>query len=621
MNSEQQKRIGIATLIVLTVAFIAAVMASNSLLRGVRLDLTENQLYTLSDGTRSLLESLDEPINLYFFFSDRESGEVQFLRDYAARVREMLEEFAARADGNIVLNVVDPLPFSEDEDRAAQFGLQPVSLGTLSDSIYFGLAGTNGVGDEEVIPFFQSSKENFLEYDLARLVYSLANRDKAVIALYAGLPIDGGFDPATQQPTSPWTAVEQARQLFDIRTLPEGFESIGDDVEVLWLVHPANLSEASLYAIDQFVMRGGRLLAFVDPFAESAGGGNPMTGQGAPTSSTLEPLFSAWGIEFDPSEVTADERLALSVNAGFGQRPIRHIGLLGLDESTINQQEIVTGGLSSINVGIPGSVSLSEDSSLSMTPLLSSSQDAAEIPASRFQFLQDPSTLFDGYSRGGVARTIAARFGGAVESAYPEGSPLEGATPSSHLASTSEANLIIVADVDMLGDRLWVQKQSFLGQQLTTAFASNGDFLVNALDNLSGSAELISLRSRASYSRPFERVEELRLAADARFRATEEQLQAELDETERNLGELQAAREDTNSLLMTPEQEQELQRFLDQQVRIRRELRAVRRSLDRDIEQLGTVLKVINIGLVPLAVLLLLLARVFFLGKGRRGRP
>ena len=616
MNSEQQKRIGLATLAVLVIAFIVAVIASNTLLRGLRLDLTENRLYTLSEGTRSLLSSLDEPINLYFFFSDRETGEVQFLRDYATRVQEMLEEFADRAGGNIVLNVIDPLPFSEDEDRAAQFGLQPVSLGNLGDSIYFGLAGTNGVGDEEIIAFFQSTKENFLEYDLARLVYSLANRQKAVIALYSSLPVSGGVDPATQQPLPAWAAVEQAQQLFEVRALPEGFESIAEDIEVLWLIHPAALSEASLYAIDQFVMRGGRLLAFVDPVAESAGSNNPLMGQtGPPNTSTLEPLFAAWGIDFDPAQVTADERLALSVNAGFGQRPVRHVGLIGLDETAINQDEIVTGGLASINVGVAGSLELTDDAQLNMTPLLSSSPDAAQLPAASFQFLQDPSMLFDGYTRGGVSRAIAARFSGTVESAYPDGSPVEGGDAASHMNRSDSANLIVVADVDLLGDRLWVQVQSFLGQRLMTAFASNGDFLVNALDNLSGSAELIGLRSRASFSRPFDRVEALRLAADAEFRATEQQLEAELDETERNLGELQAAREDTNSLMMTAEQERELQRFLDEQVRIRRELRAVRRNLDHDIEQLGTTLKVINIALVPLGVLLLLLARVFVLRR------
>jgi ABC-type uncharacterized transport system involved in gliding motility auxiliary subunit len=381
------------------------------------------------------------------------------------------------------------------------------------------------------------------------------------------------------------------------------------------LVHPTGLSDASLYAIDQFVMRGGRLLAFVDPFAESAGAGNPMMGQTAQNTSTLEPLFSAWGIEFNSSLVTADERLALSITAGFGQRPVRHIGLLGLDESAINQEEIVTSGLTSINVGVAGSLATSDASSLTMTPLLRASEDSAQISATLFQFLQDPSMLYDSYSRGGVQQTIAARFSGPLSSAWPEGSPLEGADAQAHLDEAPAVNMIVVADVDMLGDRLWVQVQSFLGQQLMTAFASNGDFLINALDNLSGSADLISLRSRASFSRPFDRVEELRLAADAQFRSTEQQLEAELDETERNLGELQAAREDTNSLMMTPEQELEVQRFLDEQVRIRRELRAVRLNLDRDIEQLGTLLKVINIGLIPFAVLLILLARVYI---GRR---
>ena len=615
MNSEQQKRIGFATLLVLGIAFIVAIMAGNTLLRGIRIDLTDNQLYTLSDGTRSLLSGLDEPINLYYFFSDRETGEVQSLRDYATRVREMLEEFTDRAGGSIVLNIIDPIPFSEDEDRAAQYGLQPVSLGALSDSIYFGLAGTNGVGDEEIIPFFDSSKENFLEYDLARLIYTLSNRIKPVIALYAGLPVSGGFDPATQQPLPSWAAVEQVQNLFDMRTLPEGFDAIAEDIEVLLLIHPAGLSEASLYAIDQFVLGGGRLLAFVDPIAEIAGGGNPMMGgQGPPNTSSLEPLFSAWGIEFDPAQVTVDERLGLDITSGFGQRT-RHIGLIGLNEAAINQEEIVTGGLTAINVGVAGSLTLREDSTLAMTPLLSSSEDSAEIAAVQFQFLQDPQTLFDSYSRGGVARTIGARFNGALQSAFPDGAPLEGGAAQTHRSEADSANLIVVADVDLLSNRLWVQVQNFLGQQLLTAFASNGDFLINALDNLSGSAELIGLRSRASFSRPFERVEELRLAANAQFRATEQQLEAELEETERNLGELQAAREDTNSILMTPEQQRELQRFLDEQVRIRRELRTVRLNLDRDIEQLGTLLKVANIGFIPLAILLLLLGRVFI---GRR---
>jgi len=233
---------------------------------------------------------------------------------------------------------------------------------------------------------------------------------------------------------------------------------------------------------------------------------------------------------------------------------------------------------------------------------------------------QIPNDLFDNFTPAGVQRTIAARLSGRIETAFPDGPALEDATDFQTLLATEEANIVLVADVDILSDRLWVQAQNFLGQQLLTAFASNGDFLVNALDNLSGSAELIGLRSRASFTRPFEKVEELRLAADAQFRATEERLQAELAETERNLGELQAARDDNSSLLMSEDQQRELQRFLDEQVRIRQELRAVRRNLDADIEQLGTRLKMINIGLIPLAVLIFALMRWVISRRPRRSR-
>ncbi len=618
MNSEQQRKIGLTSLVLLALAFIAAVIVSNSLLSGMRLDLTENKLYTLSDGTRSLLSNIDEPINLYYFFSDRETSDVQFLRSFATRVQEMLEEFAANSDGKLILNIIDPLPFSEDEDRASQFGLQPVSLGGLTESVYLGLAGTNSVGDQEIIPFFQPTKENFLEYDVARLIYTLANPIKTTIGLYSSLPVNGGFDSRTQQPTQAWAAIDQAEQVFDIRTLAEGFDTIDEDVEVLWLIHPANLGEASLYAIDQFIMRGGRALIFVDPVAEVAGGGaNPLMGMNASNSSSLEPLFSAWGIDYDPSVVTADNQLALSINTGLS-RPVRHIGLIGLDANTINQEEVITAGLQSINVGVAGSFSLNNDSQLTMTPLLSSSAESGKLPAAQFQSLQDPSDLFDNFTPTGVQQTIAGRLSGHIETAFPDGPALEDATDFQPLLATEEANIVLVADVDILSDRLWVQAQNFLGQQLLTAFASNGDFLVNALDNLSGSAELIGLRSRASFTRPFEKVEELRVAADAQFRATEERLQAELAETERNLGELQAARDDNSSLLMSEGQQRELQRFLDEQVRIRQELRAVRRNLDADIEQLGTRLKMINIGLIPLAVLIFALIRWVISRRPRR---
>src|SRR5215831_5649833 len=309
MSTRVRQRIGYSTLVLMLLAFVVAVMASNVLLRGWRIDLTRNQLYTLSPGTRKVLQKIDEPINLYLFFSNQETQGLPALRAYANRVTETLQEFSANAPkGKLVLHVVDPLPFSEDEDRAEQFGLQAAMVG--DKNVYFGLAGSNSVGTNDTIPFFdpEPSKEAFLEYDLARLVYNLANPKKTVVGLLSGAPIGGSFDPQTQQPTQPWVIVEQARQVFELRTLPESTLKIDDDINVLWVVHPAMLDDATQYAIDQFVMRGGHALIFVDPMAEVLAGGQGPAGLPTAPSSNLERLFKTWGVEFSPMDVVADNR-------------------------------------------------------------------------------------------------------------------------------------------------------------------------------------------------------------------------------------------------------------------------------------------------------------------------
>jgi ABC-type uncharacterized transport system involved in gliding motility auxiliary subunit len=622
MSARTRHRIGYSTLVLMFIAFVVAVMVSNVLLRGLRIDLTQNQLYTLSPGTRKVLEKIDEPINLYLFFSNQDTQSLPALRAYANRVTETLQEFAAHApEGKLVLHVVDPLPFSEEEDRAEQFGLQAANVG--GKNVYFGLAGSNSVGTTDTIPFFdpEASKEALLEYDLAKLVYNLANPKKTVVGLLSGAPMGGGFDPRTQQPTQPWVIVEQARQLFELRMLPESTLKIDDDVNVLWVVHPAMLDDATQYALDQFVLRGGRALIFVDPMAEILGGG-AETGAFAPApSSNLERLFKAWGVEFSPSEVVADNRYALNVR--MGQRPTRHIGLLGLDMDAMTQDDPITSGLGTINVGLAGYFKAADGAATKLTPLLKSSVEAETLPAARFQFLPDPGELLNGFKATGTQYVIAARLEGPLKTAFPDGppaakdakdgkdegrdKPIDETLKAAHRASAESSNLVLVADVDLLSDRLWVQVQSFLGQRLVSAFANNGDFVINALDNLSGSADLIGLKSRATYTRPFTTVEKLRRDADAKFRQTEQQLQSQLSETERKLADLQAGRNDKSSMLMNAEQQAEIQRFLDEQVRIRKDLRAVRRNLDRDIDSLGTTLKVVNILVMPTVLIGLLL--------------
>lgn len=615
MSTEHQRRLGLSGIALLAVAFIAAVIVSNQLFKGWRIDLTENNLYTLSDGTKRILADIDEPLNLYYFWSDKASEGIPSLRDYAGRVREMLEEFEDAADGRIRLSIIDPLPFSEDEDRAAQFGLQGVSLAASPDPIYLGLAGTNSVDDEEIIPFFAPDKEAFLEYDLAKLVSTLAEPERTVIGLVSGVDMTGSFDPQMQQMRQPWVAYTQVSQLFEVRNLGTSFESIPDEVSILWIVQPKNIGNATLYAIDQFIMRGGKALVFVDPLADSDPAA-PMQGmpQGMPPmgqGSDLPSLFNAWGLEFSSSSVVADAQLALQISAGSGRRPMRHFGYLGITTEQLNQEDVVTAELSTINMATTGHFSVAEGKELALEPLFTSSPSASPIAASRFSFLPDPSTLQNGFVPSGTPYVLAARITGVLPSAFPDGKPAmtvssedgdtQAGDDAAHLSeSTESANIVVVGDVDMLGDQLWVQVQSFFGQQIANAFASNGAFLVNALDSLAGSSDLISVRSRESYSRPFTRVEELRVEAEARFSETEQRLQNELSDTERRLSELQSSREDSGNMLMTPEQQAEIDRFIEQRSSIRKELRAVQRGLDQDIERLGTVLKIINIGLVPL---------------------
>ncbi len=615
MSTASQRNISTSSLLLLAFAFIAAIIISNQLFGGWRIDLTENKLYTLSDGTKHILEKLEEPINLYFYYSDKASEDIPSIRSYANRVREMLIEFRRAADGNIKLNVIDPLPFSEDEDRAAQFDLQGIRIAASPDPIYMGLAGTDSVDNEEIISFFQPDNEQFLEYDIAKLVSTLANPQRKVVGLISGAPMSGNFDPQTRQMDPPWVIYQQAQQLFEIRSLGADLDSVDDDVGMLWIVQPKNLSSATLYAIDQFILQGGTAMIFVDPLAEADPApppqgmppGMPSQGQG----SELATLFDAWGLEFSTTDVVADAQLALPVSVGPGGRPVRHPGLLGLTEAELNSDDVITADLNTINVGMAGRLSVAEGGAATIEPLLSTSRASGLMAASRFSFLPDPSRLFDDFVRSGEAYVIAARVSGQLPSAFPDGTPAtdvssddemqeEDVDAPAHLAQSIESvNLVVVADVDILSDRLWVQQQNFFGQRIANAFASNGAFVVNALESLLGSADLIAVRSRATYSRPFTKVEKLRVAAEARYRETEQRLQSELAETERRLGELQASREDTGNILLTAEQQDEIDRFIDQRAAIRKDLRAVQRDLDKNIEQLGTTLKVINTALVP----------------------
>ena len=617
-TSSNRRTLAGSTLLILAVLFVALVVLSGTLLRGARLDLTSKGLYTLTDGTEAILGKLEEPLNLYFYYSDSAARDIPQLRTYATRVQELLEEIAAKSGGKITLSVIDPQPFSEEEDRATGFGLQPIPLGNSGETLFFGLAGTNSTDGEATIPFFQPDKEAFLEYDIAKLISSLDEAARPVVGLLSNLPIGGSFDPQAGRPTPGWVIDGELRNLFQIERVEPNATTIPEKMQALILVHPKNLSDDTLYAIDQFVLRGGRLLAFVDPNAEAeqpAQGGDPMQAMLENKASDLPKLFKAWGVVYDPSKVVLDAQRALELQARADAPPIRHLAVIGLGKDDLNAGDVVSAQLGTINFSTAGYFDIAEGATAKLEPLAQSSGNASTVASERVRMLQDPETLFDDFTPTGDHYALAARLSGNLKTAFPE------RTGNGHLAESADsANVILVADTDLLSDRLWVQVQQFFGQRVLNAFASNGDFAINAVDNLIGSSDLIAVRTRGTSTYAFDTVDNLKQAADARFRAKERELQAQLSATEAKLTELQQQKGDStgSAMLMSPEQQAELVRFQDEKLRIRKELRQVRRQLDEDIQTLGAKLKFINIAGMPIVLTVIALAWVFSRARRRK---
>lgn len=589
-----------AGLLLIALAVVAFNALSSLVFTNARLDLTEQKLYTISEGTETILDSLQEPIELQFFYSDNATKELVALRNYARRVEELLRAYERQAGGKLNLKVIDPEPFSEEEDRAAELGLQAVPLNQGGDKVYFGLAGTRADGQTQSIPFFPLDQEEFLEYELSRLVQSLASAQMPVVGVLSGLPLTGGFDMRIQQATPPWMVLENIRQLFHIESLKRDVDMIPANVSVLMLVHPKDLPEQTLYAIDQFVMRGGKLLAFVDPYSEADPGMGIGPGEfGEGRASDIEPLFEAWGVRMDSGQVIADASYAMSVGVGAERRSVRHPGWLSLPQGTMDVEDVTTASLESMTMATAGFLVPTEGATTRFMPLIQSSSFAMPMAAERFAFLENPEELLRDLEPTGERYTLAARIQGPAQSAYPDG--IEGRKDG--LKESDNINVIAVADTDLLADRMWVQVQDFFGQRMPQPWADNGTFVVNALDNLSGTDALISVRSRGRFARPFVVVEELQRQAENRFREKEQMLQQRLSATEAQLAELQGP-DENGAIELSAEQQDALQSYMQEKLRIRKELREVRYQLNADIEALGRVLKFFNIALVPLLLTL-----------------
>lgn len=596
-------------IIVTAVLAMAVIILANTTLTSWRLDLTENKLFTLSDGTLNILSSLEEPITLDFYFSRQILSEVPQIVNYADRVRDLLGEYAAKSNGRIKLNIIEPEPFSEQEDQAVASGLQGVSINVAGSPGYFGLAGTNSVDDQEVIPFFQNNREQQLEYDLTKLVYNLANPEKRVIGVLSYLPLFGNYMPGTVEE---WTISGLVSEFFEIKTLGTATTQI-EDIDLLLLIHPKDLSDETLFAIDQYLLGGGKAMIFVDPMAE---GDNTRPDPQNPyvlpnLASGLEPLFSTWGITVSKDQIVGDLRAAIRVQSRTdrGIQETNYLPWLRLDSSNFNMDDFITSELSTINMGSAGAIEKDEDATITFTPLLQTSTETMKLDTDMLMFQQDPARMLSDFVSDNTRYTLAARISGTVPTAFPEGKPAANevedgdevnSAPGTFLTE-GNINAIVVADTDILNDSFWISKQNFFGVSIPQAIADNGNFVVNALENMSGSSDLISLRSRGEYSRPFKLVDEIRRNAEAEFRQQEQMLEAKLAETESKISELQQERSE-NDLLLSAEQSREIEKFRQEQLNTRKELRAVQHELQKNIERLGTLLKFVNIGLVPLLI-------------------
>jgi len=589
-----------------------------------RLDLTRERLYTLSQGTLRTLAKIDEPLTLRFYYSTRLSDEVPSYGVYAQRVRELLDQYVAAAHGKLRLEVYNPQPFSDAEDRAVAFGLQGVPLDAAGEQVYFGLAATNSTDDQQVIAFFQPERERFLEYDLTKLVHSLAFPKKTVVGLISSLPLEGDMMAMMRgRPAEPMAVMEQLNQLDTVKPLGTNIDAIPPDIDVLMLVHPQNLSEKTLYAIDQFVLRGGKALVFVDPLSElQASHPSQLNPPGSPSASNLERLFKSWGFEVPPNVVAGDRRDAqrVGVPSARGTRPVDYVAWLNLKADNLNREDMITADLSHINMASSGIVEPLADGKTTVEPLITTSLDSTKIPAEKLTGLPDVAGLLAEFKPDNKRYILAAHVTGTAESAFPDGPPKlsEPAKPEAKEGegdqppkppegeflkqSLRPINMIVVADSDMLDDKFWLQKQEFFGQRVLVPTANNGDFVANAIEVLAGGDDLVGLRTRGTSARPFDVVDRIQAKAQARYSAEEHELQAKLKDTQTKLEGLTGKDQGNAATTLTAEQTKAIEEFRADIVQTRRQLRDVQAALRSDIQRLKAMLEFLNIALIPIIV-------------------
>jgi ABC-type uncharacterized transport system involved in gliding motility auxiliary subunit len=604
--------LGLAVVIVIAIAVNVILSTFN-----LRKDLTEEKLYTLSEGTRGILKDLPEPVTLKLFFNGSNAEVPIQIKSFVRRVEDLLTEYRVHGKGNIIIEQYDPKPDSDAEEWAQRYGLSGQSLGFMGPMLYLGLVATGGDADA-TLPVLDPQAEQMLEYNLTRMITRVATPNKPVVGVMSSLSVMGSPAPPYPMPGQPppspgWFTFKDLGKDYDVREIGMDVDRISDEIDSLVLVHPKDLSDSAQFAIDQYVLRGGTLLVFVDPLCVTALESQQPQMQGMPSNaSNLTRLFPAWGITFDAAKVVADLDASSRLRMGNGNQVQESPVWLSLHKQNMNAEDILTARLEFVMLPYAGAFTVADDKDIEVTTLLSASKRSSLVDAMTAQYSIDG--IRRAFKSGNEEMALAVRLHGLFKTAYPDGAPkADGEAPAADAAgegpdtslkaSTEKSTILLVGDADMLFDRFAVQAMNFLGHQAHQPINDNLAFFLNALEQTSGSSALVGIRTRGKTERPFDVVLDLQREAQARYLAEETRLQEELMTAQQRLSSLQSQKDKSQQFILSAQQQREIQNFQEQVRLTKKELKLVRRSLREDIEKLGVKIKVINILLIPALVI------------------
>ncbi len=599
-----RQRLVILSIGLAVILFLAINLIASHGMRTARVDLTDQNLFSLSQGSRQLLANMNEPIHMRLFLSENLLQSAPQLASYARRVRAMLDTYADLSNGMILLEIIDPKPFSDDEDRAVGLGVNRFQVNGTGDPVFFGLAATNSTAGKAEIPVFSPNREAFLEYDLTRLIADLGQSGKPVVAMLDGLGLTGSPMAGSQEQQ----VVTQMREFFDVKLIDGEIDTLPENTRVVMVVHPQSLSDRTLYTLDQWVLGGGATIVFADPHAETQQGPRPGMPQ-ADAATNFDKLFAAWDVGFDPTKAVGDPVYALRTTRTIGNRQVdvANYPWIGVRPDGMERSDAILNQLSSIVLTTAGAFTKKGDD-IALKPLLTASDEAGLISTTEAASpFGDPRQLLSSLQKPKDPLVLAARLTGSLKTAFPDGKPEGSDAKGEPLKQLNgRANVILVGDADMLMDRNWMRRQQIFGQTIARAFANNGDFVINALEQMSGGVALADLRGRGISWRPFERIASLEKEAESRYLAKEQALLKRLQDTEAKIHELnKVEREDGN--LISPETLAAVEQFRAQMLATRAELRDVQYQLRRDVEQLKSWVTAANVGVIPTIVALLTL--------------